>query len=161
SKMTLQNVTPERKALLDELAQRYPHATLLAELKKRGELPTFSDTVPDVRTDNNANPTPWAGNAPNPQAPNAPAQPQHQIDFRGQAGQNMNDDKGRQTDAYQRSKIANRGGKGAESYVDLDPITSAKSFTCEIHEIKLSPMVPVWMPNVEAPDHLLFVRLAQ
>src|SRR5262249_31115744 len=144
----LPNVTPERAELLQRLADRYPHGTLLAELKKHGDLPTVSDPVRDVWTNNAYNPPQSAANnTAQPQAPNAPAQMQQG----GPGGQAMNDDKGRQ-DVVQRSKIASRGGKGADSYVDLDSITSSKNMSCEIHEVKLTPMVSVWLPSVDHPE---------
>jgi signal transduction histidine kinase len=159
SKLTLPNVTPERAELLQQISTRYPHGTLLAELKKRGELPTIADPSPDVWTNNPVNPgQPTSNSAQNAQPANQPVAQAPEI--RGQQ-QMMNADQARQTDVYQRSKIANRGGKGAESYIDLDSITSSKNMSCEIHEVKLSPMIPIWMPSAENPELLFFVRRAQ
>ncbi|MFL5340294.1 MAG: sensor histidine kinase [Gemmataceae bacterium] len=148
SALNLANVTPERAALLSEMSKRYPHSTLLAEVKKR-PLTIVTDPTHDVIMQN-------AAQSQQPTTANSANAPPWSQQLDRQAPSSAGQEQQKRNDAYQRT----RGAREPDNVVDLEPFTGSKVISC-IQRVEVSQMTPIWLPSAAQPDNLLFVRLAK
>ena len=160
--LTLVNVTPERQELLMDFSRKYPAEMLLAEARKCAPSAVAGESAVDMKNEL------ALGNSTNASGGRQSSRDNgynQNVDAQQQLSQVPNyspdPDKLARNAITNTQRSAPRGGKGIDAELNLDSITSSKASTCEVADVQLSAMKPVWFPSPEKPDYLLCIRLAR
>src|SRR5262249_21132253 len=157
--LMLSNVTPEREEFLMEFRSKYSGERLLAELRKRLAMPEQSETATMVRSDNPTNRIEQNPIQSTDQAYNRGNWNDGQLGAATQPAQQVGGERYSRGRASDTAKYTPKMGKEVDPGVNLDALTTAKPTACDVGDVLLSPMKPLWFPSPEQPDYLLYVRL--
>ena len=165
ARLTLTNVTPQKRELLDTLTKEVPVADLLQRAGENTQPATVHDTTLLLTrnyTDNAFNSSAYANNdvqsqmaqGLNPQAPNMPEKEYNTR--RGQQERLLNQGKAPQR-MPKDFALGTVQGNGSNW---IGPGIALKLAGSEVL-VNLSPMVPIWLEAPSGQEHLVLLRLVR